>query len=86
MRSRLTALLFNRMSPDNNASEIVRTILTLARELNLEVVAEGVETLAQLEALQALKCEMGQGFWIARPVDAAHTEEIIRKYIAGEAV
>jgi diguanylate cyclase (GGDEF)-like protein/PAS domain S-box-containing protein len=74
-----------RMSPDNNAGEIVRTILTLARELNLEVVAEGVETLAQLEALQALKCEMGQGFWIARPVDAAHTEEIIRKYVAGEA-
>jgi diguanylate cyclase (GGDEF)-like protein/PAS domain S-box-containing protein len=49
-------------------TEIVRTIIALARNLGLRVVAEGVETTAQLEALRLLECEGAQGYLLARPM------------------
>ena len=48
--------------------EILRTILTLARHLGLDVVAEGVESSAQLTTLRELSCAYGQGFLFSRPV------------------
>ncbi len=53
---------------NGNNDEIVRAILTLARNLGLEVVAEGVETNRQLEVLKDLECERGQGFLFAAPM------------------
>ncbi len=50
--------------------EIVRSIVALAHALNMQVMAEGIETPEQLEALQELDCELGQGFLFARPVSA----------------
>jgi len=50
-------------------NEIVRTIIMLARNLGLDVVAEGVETEEQLAYLQALDCEYGQGFLFDHPLD-----------------
>ncbi|MBK6726334.1 MAG: EAL domain-containing protein [Xanthomonadales bacterium] len=50
---------------------IVRAILALARSLNIEVVAEGIETSAQREALLELGCRYGQGFLFAHPRPAA---------------
>jgi EAL domain-containing protein (putative c-di-GMP-specific phosphodiesterase class I) len=54
-------------------SEIVRTIVTLARNLGIDVIAEGVETSEQLAQLTALGCGQVQGFLFSRPVanDAA---------------
>ena len=51
--------------------ELVRTIVTLARNLELDVVAEGVETAAQRIRLEALGCQHAQGFLFSRPVDSA---------------
>jgi predicted signal transduction protein with EAL and GGDEF domain len=48
--------------------QIVHTILSLARNLNMEVVAEGVETDRHLRKLRALGCEAGQGYYFSRPV------------------
>jgi diguanylate cyclase (GGDEF)-like protein len=59
-----------RMAQGDENSEIVRTICTLANNLGMEVVAEGVETREQLELLRSLKCEYGQGYLFSRPVDA----------------
>jgi diguanylate cyclase (GGDEF)-like protein len=50
--------------------EIVRTIVSLADNMGMEVVAEGVETLSQLVQLRKLKCQYGQGYLFSRPVDA----------------
>jgi EAL domain-containing protein (putative c-di-GMP-specific phosphodiesterase class I) len=49
------------------SAAIVRAILALARSLNIEVVAEGIETSAQREALLELGCRYGQGFLFAHP-------------------
>jgi len=51
--------------------EIVRTIVSLADNMGMEVVAEGVETLGQLAQLRKLNCKYGQGYLFARPTDAA---------------
>ncbi|MEY2456838.1 MAG: diguanylate cyclase, partial [Acidimicrobiaceae bacterium] len=50
---------------------IARSILSLGEELDLVVVAEGIETVPQQQALQALGCMIGQGFLFGRPVPAA---------------
>src|SRR5438309_512508 len=51
--------------------EIVRTIVSLADNMGMEVVAEGVETLAQFSQLRALNCQYGQGYLFSRPVEAS---------------
>ncbi len=60
----------NRMSPRNEDSEIVRTIVALAHNLHMEVLAEGVETKEQLAQLKALNCEYGQGYLFSKPMEA----------------
>src|SRR5213078_2774114 len=50
--------------------EIVRTVISLAENMGMEVVAEGVETLSQLTQLRKLNCQYGQGYLFSRPVDA----------------
>jgi diguanylate cyclase (GGDEF)-like protein/PAS domain S-box-containing protein len=66
-----------RMADNNENSEIVRTILMLAQNLGMDVVAEGVETREQLALLRELGCEYGQGFLFSKPVDAEGAEQII---------
>jgi diguanylate cyclase (GGDEF)-like protein len=50
--------------------EIVRTVISLAENMGMEVVAEGIETMSQLTQLRKLKCQYGQGYLFSRPVDA----------------
>ncbi|HNR91364.1 MAG TPA: EAL domain-containing protein [Dokdonella sp.] len=55
---------------DERDAAIVRTIVAMARNLALSVVAEGVETKAQLEFLRGIGCDKAQGYLLGRPVDA----------------
>ena len=57
------------MEFDEEKREIVRTIVSLARTLEMEVVAEGIETAEQLHMLRELGCEYGQGFFFSGAVD-----------------
>jgi len=57
--------------------EIVRTITTLARNLGMDVVAEGVETVEQADQLRALGCELAQGFLFHRPLATAAIDELV---------
>jgi diguanylate cyclase (GGDEF)-like protein/PAS domain S-box-containing protein len=50
------------------SAEIVKAIITLAHSLGMQVVAEGIETGEQLAHLQALDCQLGQGYFFARPM------------------
>lgn len=58
----------NRIEEKDENVEIVRTIATLARNLGMEVVAEGVESEDQLACLKALNCEYAQGYLFSRPL------------------
>jgi len=49
---------------------IVQAVVQLAHSLRMAVVAEGVETAAQMQAVQRLGCDMVQGFHLARPMPA----------------
>ena len=57
--------------------EIVRTILALARNLGMSVVAEGVETSGQLDRLHELTCDHAQGYYFSEPVNAAAATALI---------
>ena len=59
------------MSRGRQESSFVRMIIDLARTLELQVVAEGIESEAELEALLALDCELGQGFYLGRELEHA---------------
>jgi len=65
-------------------SEIVRAVVSLARNLGLEVVAEGIETLLQLDLLKALGCAQGQGYYFSEPVGEESATELIEKEERGE--
>lgn len=69
----------SRMGMDVESSEIVRTIVSLARNLNKKVVAEGVETADQLARLEALGCDQAQGFYFSRPVPTDQAGELIQQ-------
>lgn len=58
----------SRVDTHGEQLEIVRTLVTLAWNLGIEVVAEGIETNKQLAQLKALRCEYGQGYLFSRPV------------------
>ena len=60
-----------------DSATMVRTILSLANNFGLEVVAEGIETQAQFSQLQTLGCGLGQGFLMSRPVGAAQAVDIV---------
>ncbi|MGI8408410.1 MAG: putative bifunctional diguanylate cyclase/phosphodiesterase [Pyrinomonadaceae bacterium] len=58
-------------------SEILQTIISLAKNLKMRVIAEGIETPAQLAVLQNLGCDFGQGFLMAKPKASEETENLL---------
>lgn len=67
----------SRMGADRESSEIVGTIVQLAHSLGMEVTAEGVETTHQLNQLQGLACEYGQGDFFSEPVNGERAKEML---------
>jgi len=66
-----------RMGAGDENAEIVRTIIRLANNLGMQVIAEGIETEAQLAQLRTLKCEYGQGYLFSRPVTAEQATALL---------
>jgi diguanylate cyclase (GGDEF)-like protein len=75
-----------RMDTDQDSEEIVRTIITLAKNLGKEVVAEGVERRRQVDQLLALGCMFGQGYFFSRPVDAAAAAALLADEARGQKI
>jgi diguanylate cyclase (GGDEF)-like protein/PAS domain S-box-containing protein len=61
--------LFSGGAPRGEAPELVRTIMTLARDMGKPVVAEGVETVEQLRFLREVGCSAAQGYYFSPPID-----------------
>ncbi|MBV8510714.1 MAG: bifunctional diguanylate cyclase/phosphodiesterase, partial [Xanthobacteraceae bacterium] len=77
------------MGTDPKALSLIRTILALAANVGLTVVAEGVETTQQLEILRALQCGEVQGFLLGAPISAEQVAEYIKSKVGragGEAL
>jgi len=60
--------LLERIEDDPNVSSVIRSMVGLCRSLNMKIVCEGVETLAQTAALNDVNCEFVQGFLFAKPM------------------
>lgn len=67
----------SRVDVDGEKLELVRTIITLAWNLGMDVVAEGVETTKQLSQLKALKCEYAQGYLFSKPLTGIDVAKLI---------
>jgi diguanylate cyclase (GGDEF)-like protein len=63
---------------------IVKAIISMAHSLNLEVVAEGVETEAEFGILANLGCDQAQGYYFSRPVDAASFTSLLHDLVAAK--
>lgn len=68
------------MAIDPEDEVIVRTIIQLARSLDLRTIAEGVETELMLNHLRAFKCDEVQGYFIAKPMPAEDFVQFIRRF------
>jgi EAL domain-containing protein (putative c-di-GMP-specific phosphodiesterase class I) len=67
------------MVPGRRDAVLVKALVALAHELNMEVVAEGVETEAQAKILSVSSCDRGQGYFFGRPMRASDFRAIVSK-------
>jgi diguanylate cyclase (GGDEF)-like protein len=66
------------LTTSSDAAAICATIIAMARELKLKVIAEGVETTAQLDFLRRHRCDQAQGYLISAAVPAAELDKLLR--------
>jgi diguanylate cyclase (GGDEF)-like protein len=67
----------DQMDANRENSEIVKTIITLAHILEMEAIAEGVETPEQVDRLKALECEAVQGYFFSKPISAQAATDLL---------
>ncbi|PWE40624.1 GGDEF domain-containing protein [Pseudomonas prosekii] len=72
--------LIARLPESARDASLVRTVIDLCKQYGLLVIAEGVETVAQYEWLQANGCEYVQGFLVARPLMAEDADDFVRPF------
>jgi len=65
------------LGKDPESTAIVTAVISLAKSLGMRVTAEGIETLDQMEHLQRLDCDQGQGYHFSRPLTAQAAEELL---------
>lgn len=68
---------------DSNDATIVKTLITMAKQLKLDIIAEGIENREQLMFLQQNFCDVGQGYFFSKPISS---EELIRNFVAIERI
>jgi diguanylate cyclase len=69
---------------DSKDASLVETIITMAHNLDLKVIAEGVETEEQLQFLQDKQCNGAQGYYFSRPISAEEMAAILQEKAATE--
>jgi EAL domain-containing protein (putative c-di-GMP-specific phosphodiesterase class I) len=74
------------MTHNQEGEAILRTLVQLGKALSIETLAEGIEQAHELSLLQGERCDSGQGFLLARPLDAADTATFLRDWMANRAL
>lgn len=67
------------INSDLESLEIVKTIITLAHNLGMDAIAEGIETISQAHQLRALDCEYAQGYFFAKPMSVEAIQSMLGK-------
>jgi EAL domain-containing protein (putative c-di-GMP-specific phosphodiesterase class I) len=70
--------LIHNLNAESEHIELIRTYVLLGQSLNLEVIAEGVETREEFQALRSLGCEKGQGYLFDRPLSAGDATDVLK--------
>ncbi|NTV93916.1 MAG: EAL domain-containing protein [Thiobacillus sp.] len=70
------------MNEDGSDLALVEAVVAMACSLGMQVIAEGVETAAQLELLRGMRCHYGQGYYFSRPVPEAQFEAVAAEVAA----
>jgi diguanylate cyclase (GGDEF)-like protein/PAS domain S-box-containing protein len=78
-RLKIDGSFIRRVQNSGEDRVIAATIIAMAKTLKLEVVAEGVEDLAQLLFLQEERCTLAQGFFLSQPLTAAESGQLLRR-------
>lgn len=68
------------VTQNHNVASIVETTIRLAHSLNMQVIAEGVETPEQLQFLVAHECDQIQGYLCSRPLPAPELEKFMERF------
>jgi len=68
------------MHIDDQSREIVRSVASLAQNLNMKTVAEGIETIEHAEMARSFGCNLGQGYYFSKPLPLDKATELIAKY------
>ena len=71
---------------DERMNVVIRSTIQMALELDLEIVAEGIETKEQADFLRENHCTVGQGYYFSRPLEKSHYKDELRKYGNGGGV
>jgi diguanylate cyclase (GGDEF)-like protein len=74
----------SQLSENPEGETLLRTLVQLGKALSIETLAEGIELEQQLELLQDERCDSGQGFLFARPLEVADADALLRNWRAGE--
>jgi diguanylate cyclase (GGDEF)-like protein/PAS domain S-box-containing protein len=70
----------NELGQDRKSTAIVEAVCALGNTLQMQVLAEGIETAQQATQLQGLGCELGQGYFFARPLTQRDAEDMISRH------
>lgn len=65
------------MVEDKTSLELVKSIISLGKNMNLEIIAEGIETKEQKDLLRKMKCDAGQGYYISKPMPESEISEFM---------
>ncbi len=68
------------LSKSTKNREIVSSIIMLAHKLNMDVIAEGIETSEEQDILHAFNCEYGQGYLFSKPITTEATGQLLKKF------
>jgi EAL domain-containing protein (putative c-di-GMP-specific phosphodiesterase class I) len=75
---------FEKSAEENRSEKIVRSVIRLANELGMPVIAEGVETEEDLEMLKRVGCQIVQGYYYSKPLSIDDYEEFLKNRSYGD--
>jgi diguanylate cyclase (GGDEF)-like protein len=75
--------LISDVAENDSHQRIIRAAIAMAQGMDIEVTAEGIETVSQLEFLKNCNCDLAQGFLIAKPMQSDKVSAVLRSEIAG---